>query len=181
MTRIELVANDQLLQVTVSPKISSGEVNTVGIHVDFSDEWNNFGKNAVFYTSYNSRDIYEIVMTNDECIVPSEVMKKSGTLYIGIRGVNSEKNDVSVKYNNGAYCIKNNTNYTIEDVSINCDGINYSIDYSIPENSEGEVYSSNKNYTSISCIYTNNNKYKVVKYDNNNNVVDETDWKDIVK
>ena len=94
MTRIELVANDQLLQVTVSPKISSGEVNTVGIHVDFSDEWNNFGKNAVFYTSYNSRDIYEIVMTNDECIVPSEVMTKAGTLYIGIRGVNSEKNKV---------------------------------------------------------------------------------------
>lgn len=91
MTTIELVANDQLLQVTVSPKISSGEVNTVGIHVDFSDEWNGFGKNAVFYTSYNSRDIYEIVMTNDECIVPSEVMKKSGTLYIGIRGVNDNK------------------------------------------------------------------------------------------
>ena len=94
MTTIGLVANDQLLQVTVNPKISSGEVNTVSIHVDFSDEWNNFGKNAVFYTSYNSRDIYEIVMANDECIVPSEVMKKSGTLYIGIRGVNSEKNEV---------------------------------------------------------------------------------------
>ena len=87
MTTIELVANDQLLQVTVSPKISSGEVNTVGIHVDFSDEWNNFGKSAVFYTSYNSRDIYEIVMTNNECIIPSEVMTKSGILYIGIRGV----------------------------------------------------------------------------------------------
>lgn len=91
MTTIGLVANDQLLQVTVNPNISSGEVNTVGIHVDFSDEWNNFGKNAVFYTSYNSRDIYEIVMTNDECIVPSEVMKKSGTLYIGIRGVNNNE------------------------------------------------------------------------------------------
>ena len=100
---------------------------------------------------------------------------------VGLLVVNSEKNDVSVKYNNGAYCIKNNTNYTIEDVSINCDGINYSIDYSIPENSEGEVYSSNNNYTSISCIYTDNNKYKVVKYDNNNNVVNETEWKDIVK
>ena len=94
MTTIELVANDQLLQVTVNPNISSGEVNTIKVHVDFSDEWNNFGKNAVFYTSYNSRDIYEIVMTNNECIIPSEVMTKSGILYIGIRGVNSEKNEV---------------------------------------------------------------------------------------
>lgn len=94
MTTIELVANDQLLQVTVNPTISSGEQNTVEVHVDFSDDWDGFSKSAVFYTSYNSRDIYEIVMTNDECIVPSEVMTKSGTLYIGIRGVNSEKNEV---------------------------------------------------------------------------------------
>ena len=94
MTIIELVANDQLLQVMVNPNISSGEVNTIKVHVDFSDEWDGFGKNAVFYTSYNSRDIYEIVMSNDECIVPSEVMTKSGILYIGIRGVNSEKNEV---------------------------------------------------------------------------------------
>ena len=94
MTTIGLVVDDQSLELAVNPVITSGEVNTVSIHVDFSDEWNNFGKNAVFYTSYNSRDIYEIVMTNNECIVPSEVMKKSGTLYIGIRGVNSEKNEV---------------------------------------------------------------------------------------
>ena len=94
MTTIELVANDQLLQVTVNPNISSGEVNTIKVHVDFSDEWNDFGKNAVFFTSLNKNAIYEIVMTNDECIVPSEVMTKSGTLYIGIRGVNSEKNEV---------------------------------------------------------------------------------------
>lgn len=94
MTTIGLVANDQLLQVTLSPKISSGEVNTVKVHVDFSDDWDNFGKSAVFYTSYNTRDIYEMVMTDDECIVPSEVMSKAGTLYIGIRGVNSDKNKV---------------------------------------------------------------------------------------
>lgn len=102
MTTIELVANDQLLQVTVNPKISSGEVNTVKVHVDFSDDWEGFGKSAVFYTAHDQNSVYEIVMTNDECIVPSEVMSKSGTLYIGIRGVNSDKNEIKttslVKY-----------------------------------------------------------------------------------
>ena len=42
MTTIELVANDQLLQVTVNPTISSGEQNTVEVHVDFSDDWDGF-------------------------------------------------------------------------------------------------------------------------------------------
>ena len=102
MTTIELVANDQLLQVTVNPTISSGEQNTVEVHVDFSDDWDGFSKSAVFFTSLNKNAIYEIVMTNEKCIVPAEVMEKSCTLFIGIRGVNSENNEVKttslVKY-----------------------------------------------------------------------------------
>lgn len=102
MTTIELVANDQLLQVTVNPTISSGEQNTVEVHVDFSDDWDGFSKSAVFFTSLNKNAIYEIVMTDGKCIVPAEVMEKSCLLYVGIRGVNSNNNEVKttslVKY-----------------------------------------------------------------------------------
>lgn len=102
MTTIELVANDQLLQVTVNPTISSGEQNTVEVHVDFSDDWDGFSKSAVFFTSLNKNAIYEIVMTDGKCIVPAEVMEKLCTLFIGIRGVNSNNNEVKttslVKY-----------------------------------------------------------------------------------
>ena len=102
MTTIELVANDQLLQVTVNPTISSGEQNTVEVHVDFSDDWDGFSKSAVFFTSLNKNAIYEIVMTDGKCIVPAEAMKKECMLFIGIRGVNSNNNEVKttslVKY-----------------------------------------------------------------------------------
>ena len=100
MTTIELVANDQLLQVTVNPTISSGEQNTVEVHVDFSDDWDGFSKSAVFFTSLNKNAIYEIVMTDEKCIVPAEVMEKSCLLYIGIRGVNNNevKTTSLVKY-----------------------------------------------------------------------------------
>lgn len=102
MTTIELVANDQLLQVTVNPTISSGEQNTVEVHVDFSDDWDGFSKSAVFFTSLNKNAIYEIVMTDGKCIVPAEVMEKSCVLYIGVRGVNSTNSEVKttslVKY-----------------------------------------------------------------------------------
>ena len=102
MTTIGLVASDQLLTVALNPKITSGEQNTVDVHVDFSDDWNGFTKSAVFFTSNNTDTVYEKIMTNGDCIVPSEVMEKSCVLYIGVRGVNSSNNEVKttslVKY-----------------------------------------------------------------------------------
>ena len=102
MTTIGLTATDQLLSVTLNPKVTSGQQNTVNVHVDFSEEWDNFAKSAVFFSSNNTNAIYEIVMTRGECIVPAEVMEKDCILYIGVRGVNSTNNEVKttslVKY-----------------------------------------------------------------------------------
>ena len=102
MTTIGLVANDQSLEVAVNPVITSGEENTVTLHVDFSEDWNGFGKTAVFFTEKNKNTLYEKVMTSGECIVPSEVMANEGTFLVGIRGVNSTSKQVKttslVKY-----------------------------------------------------------------------------------
>ena len=103
MTTIGLVANDQLLVVNLKPKISSGDQNTVKVHVDFSDDWDGFGKSAVFFTARDRDTVYEKVLTSGECTLPAEVMVESGTLYIGIRGVNSSRSEVKtttlIKYN----------------------------------------------------------------------------------
>ena len=102
MTTIGLLANGQSLTVELNPTVSSGGCNTVEVHVDFSDDWDGFSKSAVFFTSLNKNAIYEIVMTDGKCIVPAEVMKKECMLFIGIRGVNSNNNEVKttslVKY-----------------------------------------------------------------------------------
>ena len=101
MTTIGLVANDQLLAVTLNPKVSSGNQKTVTVHIDFSDEWDGFGKSAVFFTSL-ANTVYEKVITNGECVVPAEVLKQPCNLYIGVRGVNSDINGIKttslVKY-----------------------------------------------------------------------------------
>ena len=102
MTTIGLSANDQLLAVTLNPKVASGQQNTVDIRVEFSDDWDGFAKSAVFFTSNDTNTIYEKVLTNGECVIPAEVMSKDGVLYIGVRGVNSQNNEVKttslVKY-----------------------------------------------------------------------------------
>lgn len=101
MTTISLVANDQLLSVALNPKLASGDVNSVILHVDFSTEWDGYARSAVFFTS-NNETPYEKVMTNGECTIQAEVLAESGILFIGVRGVNSDNASVKtsslVKY-----------------------------------------------------------------------------------
>ena len=101
MTTISLVATDQLLSVAIRPKVASGDQNSVKLHVDFDSKWDNYAKSAVFYTEDNGT-IYEMVLTDGNCVIPHEVLAKPGILYIGIRGVNADNNAIKtsslVKY-----------------------------------------------------------------------------------
>lgn len=102
MTTIEMIVDDQSVTVTSNPVITSGEENTVKIHVDFSEDWTGFGKTAVFFTEKDKNTLYEKVLTNGECLVPSEVIANEGSFIVGFRGVNSTKKQVKttalVKY-----------------------------------------------------------------------------------
>ena len=84
MTTISIIANDQELIMAQNPKIASGDQNSVKLHVEFSDEWNNYAKSAVFFTSNNPKIIYEKIMTSSECIIPTEVLAGSWFLFIGV-------------------------------------------------------------------------------------------------
>ena len=99
MTNIILTAKDQHLSVSSKPVLAAGDVNSVVLSVDFSKEWNDYTKSAVFFTSNNDTP-YEMILVNNECIVHKEVLAESGILYIGIRGVFNEKVKTStlVKY-----------------------------------------------------------------------------------
>ena len=95
MTKIRLVANDQLLSVSLNPVLASGDQNTVKLHVDFSEEWDALALSAIFYTD-KIATVYEVLFDgNGDCTIPNEVLAKSGTLFIGVRGVNAD--DASIK------------------------------------------------------------------------------------
>lgn len=101
MTIISLVATDQLLSIALQPKVASGDINSVKLHVDFDSIWDKYAKNAVFFTA-DDDTVYEILLNSGNCVVPPEVLVKPGILYIGIRGVNADNNAVKtstlVKY-----------------------------------------------------------------------------------
>ena len=99
MTVIHLMTSDQELIAVQSPKLASGDVNTVQIKVDFDDHWNNFSKTATFIKEGASNG-YEVVFVNGYATVPHEVLDEDGNIFIGVRGTNGTniKTSALVKY-----------------------------------------------------------------------------------
>lgn len=75
---------DQTLQITNIPKLASGGENDVRVEVSFDSLWSGFGKTAIFYRKENK--VYHVVMVNDTCLIPREVLAEPGKLYFGILG-----------------------------------------------------------------------------------------------
>ena len=92
MTIINLMTSDQELIAVESPKLSSGDVNTDKIRVDFDDFWNDFSKTATFFKE-GDKNIYETLFIDNYAVVPHEVLDTDGNIYIGVRGTN----DTSIK------------------------------------------------------------------------------------
>ena len=89
MSTISVKAIDQQLIPTSTPSIFSGDINTDTLSAAFSDEWTGYTKTAVFYVSED--DVYKMLLQDDACIIPAEVLKTEGKFYLGIMGVNGDK------------------------------------------------------------------------------------------
>lgn len=75
---------DQTLRVTNLPKLSSGGVEETQVKVTFCELWSGLGKMAVFYRDKGK--VYQVVMVEDACVIPYEVMMQPGKVYFGIVG-----------------------------------------------------------------------------------------------
>lgn len=99
MTTIILAVSDQQLVITQKPKLASGNRNSVKVKVNFSSEWLNYSKTAIFYKE--DEPIYPALLDkNDECIIPWEVLADDGTMFIGVFGVrdNITKTSEVIRY-----------------------------------------------------------------------------------
>lgn len=83
-TIITARVEDQALLLLSVPKIASGGANEVRVEVSFSTDWIGYGKTAIFYRNKNK--VYNVVMTDDACTIPHEVLAEAGRVYFGILG-----------------------------------------------------------------------------------------------
>lgn len=102
MTTIYVRALDQVLEATISPRIASGNRETVLLSVEFSEHWDGFAKSAVFYTSKSPVPYSRPLSVNGLCTIPSEVLADDCRLFISVQGVNvttgAVKATLPVKY-----------------------------------------------------------------------------------
>ena len=85
-TTIKAYCFDQTLQVSSVPKLASGGKKVNRLEVTFNEYWDGYGKTAIFYRK--KEQVYHVVMKNDACEIPHEVMVEPGVLYVGIIGTN---------------------------------------------------------------------------------------------
>lgn len=90
MSEIKVQCIDQALNFLNTPVISSGNVNYDTISFDFCSRWDDHAKTAIFYRN-EDEVYYQLLDENDSCLIPNEVLREKGVIYIGVFGTLGDK------------------------------------------------------------------------------------------
>lgn len=88
------VTKDVVSQLATD-QVHKGEYNVNTLNFIFSGDYNGISKMAVFSNNYET---YEVPITNNTCIIPSEVLSKQGTLTLGVYGYTSNNGVLTKRY-----------------------------------------------------------------------------------
>lgn len=89
MSQLKARCIDQVLIFENTPVITSGNVNYDSILFDFCSAWDGFTKTAIFYRS-EDEVFYQLLDGSNTCIIPKEVLREKGDVYIGVFGVSGD-------------------------------------------------------------------------------------------
>lgn len=87
-TKIMAQVIDQTIQLTNTPKLASGNVDTVQIIFDFCPLWDGMTKTAVFYRT--EAQVFHVLLEGNAATVPPEVMDEAGTFFFGVFGTGND-------------------------------------------------------------------------------------------
>ena len=81
--------------ITQDENINAGEYNVTVCTFDFSDEYEDLTKQAVFSTC---SDTYKTPILNNQCTIPSEVLESQGSVLLGVYGYESSNDELVLRY-----------------------------------------------------------------------------------
>lgn len=87
---MKIIVNPHSLELQKTTDVNSGEYNIQNIEFEFSSEYEELTKMAVFS---NEDEAFTTMITNGSCIIPSEILQTDGTIGVGVYGysVNGDK------------------------------------------------------------------------------------------
>jgi hypothetical protein len=82
--KLKFTINKQEIEGCVVDTLASDSIKYLIAEFEFSEEWVELAKTAVFYR--DKEHIYNVVLVDDVCVVPAEVLETEGRVYVGVFG-----------------------------------------------------------------------------------------------
>ena len=100
MTTIFSQVTDLVLVAQTYPTVTSGNKNTVRLHVKFDAEWDGYAKSALFFKEGDVTPLERVLSSDGYCTLPPEILGKAGYIYIGVKGEKGAdtKNSGRIRY-----------------------------------------------------------------------------------
>ena len=98
-----------LITITQDDNINAGEYNITQCEFEFTDEYEDLTKQAVFSTCEST---YKVPVLNNQCTIPSEVLENPGQVLLGVYGYEAEDDELVLRYSpNPEYFVVSNGSY----------------------------------------------------------------------
>ncbi|MBR2248681.1 MAG: hypothetical protein IKE89_03445 [Bacilli bacterium] len=92
---MQIIVNPHTIQLNKTETVNEGEYNINTCNFQFSEEYQGLSCVAVFT---NGTDTYNQIITNNQCIIPSEVLQNEGTLMLGVYGYEADGDNLIKRY-----------------------------------------------------------------------------------
>lgn len=92
---MKIIVNPHSLELQKSVDVNSGEYNIQNIEFEFSNEYEGLTKMAVFS---NEDEAFTTMITNESCIIPSEILQTDGTIGLGVYGYSVNGDNLIKRY-----------------------------------------------------------------------------------
>lgn len=92
---MKVIVNSHNIKIQNIDDINAGEYNIQDCEFEFSEEYNDLVKVAIFS---NENNAYKVYIHNNKCIIPYEVLENEGYVYLGVYGYESNNNELIKRY-----------------------------------------------------------------------------------
>ena len=92
---MQIIVNPHTIHLNKTETVNEGEYNINTCYFQFSEEYQGLSCVAVFT---NGTDTYSQIITNNQCIIPSEVLQSEGTMMVGVYGYEVDGDNLIKRY-----------------------------------------------------------------------------------
>lgn len=92
---MKIIVNPHSLELEKTIDVNSGEYNIQECEFVFSNEYNELTKMAIFS---NEDESFETIISNNKCVIPSEILQNDGTIALGVYGYETNEDKLIKRY-----------------------------------------------------------------------------------